>query len=115
LTTDNTAGQANQEAPSLPPRNAANQRELGLQLLRKRGTQGLSSLEALRYSIMRLPNRIGELRAQGFQIASRSEPNGCRRYFLRSEPCHSKPLRTYAERSREIEAAALPLFSGVRP
>lgn len=96
-----------------PPPNAGNQRGVVLQLLRKRGSQGLSSLEALRYAIMRLPNRIGELRAQGFQIASRSEPNGCRRYFLRSEPRDPKPLPSYAERSRQLEAAALPLFERV--
>lgn len=107
-----TSAECNPSETHAPP-SAGGQRELVLRLLRERGSAGLSSLEALRFAIMRLPNRVCELRAQGFQIASRSEPNGCRRYFLRSEPRDPKPLPTYAERSRQLEAAALPLFEGV--
>jgi len=86
-----------------------------LRLLRQRGAQGLSSLEALRFAIMRLPNRTSELRKIGFVIEGRSEAGGVMRYFLRSEPKNPRPLLSYAERSRELEATALPLFLGVRP
>jgi len=64
---------------------------------------------------MRLPNRCLELKAQGFQIDGRTEPNGCKRYFLRGEPEKPKPLPTYAQRTRAIEAEVAPLFAGMRP
>lgn len=79
-------------------------------LLRERGTQGLSSLEAIRLNILRLPNRIGELRALGWKISSKREPSECLRYFLVSEPATQAPSN-YTERTRQIEREAMPLFA----
>ncbi|HVB85103.1 MAG TPA: helix-turn-helix domain-containing protein [Candidatus Dormibacteraeota bacterium] len=87
------------------------QREFVLQLLRKRGTEGFSSLEALNFAIMRLPNRVCELRKTGSVIDGRPEAGGVMRYFLRSEPKNPRPLLSYAERTWELEAKAAPLFA----
>ena len=96
----------------LPARMPA-PRELVLQLLRKRGTEGLSSLEALNFAIMRLPNRVSEARKMGYVIDGRPEAGGVMRYFLRSEPKNPRPLLSYAARTRELEAKAAPLFAEV--
>lgn len=83
-------------------------------LLRERRTRGLSSREAIELGILRLPNRICELRARGWQISSKREATDCLRYFLASEPITPAPS-SYAERTREIECEALPLFAGIEP
>lgn len=79
-------------------------------LLRERRISGLSSLEAIQLGILRLPNRISELRARGWQIASKREANECLRYFLVSEPTSS----SYEQRTRELRDQAMPLFAGDR-
>ena len=75
----------------------------------------MSSVEAVAFQILRLPNRISEIRRRGWVIRSKRERCGCLRYWLVAELESPKPLPTYAERSRELEATAVPLFSGVRP
>lgn len=80
-------------------------------LLRERRTRGLSSREAVDLGILRLPNRICELRARGWIISSKREAvTDCLRYFLVSEPI--PPVSNYAERTHKIEREAAPLFAG---
>lgn len=81
-------------------------------LLRERRTRGLSSLEAISLGILRLPNRISELRARGWQISSKREATDCLRYFLVSEAATPAPSN-YAQRTRQIEAKEMPLFAKV--
>lgn len=84
-------------------------------LLRERRTRGLSSREAIELGILRLPNRVSELRKINFVIEGRAEAGGVMRYWLRSEPENPKPLAaSYGERTRQIEAEALPLFAGLQ-
>lgn len=68
------------------PPLAANQRETVADLLRLRRIEGLDSVEAIRRNILRLPNRISELRKRGWVIRQVREANRVMRYFLVSEP-----------------------------
>lgn len=81
-------------------------------MLRERRTRGLSSLEAIELGILRLPNRVGELRKLGWTISSKREPTDCLWYFLVREPA-AQPLSSYAERERAEHDAAVPLFAGM--
>jgi len=92
---------------------AFQQREV-LRLLRERRRIGLSSVEAVAFQILRLPNRISEIRKRGWIIQSKRERCGCLRYWLVAEPESPKPLPVYEERTRAIEAEVAPLFVGVR-
>jgi len=76
-------------------------------LLRERRAHGVSSREAIDLGILRLPNRICELRKRGWVISSKREATDCLRYFLVSEPS----ISNYAGRTRAIEREAMPLFS----
>lgn len=42
------------------------------------------------------------------------EPETTFRFILRAQSSTPKPLPSYAERTRELEAEALPIFVGVR-
>lgn len=101
--------------PTKPHRPASADGQLArvASLLRERRTRGLSSREAIELGILRLPNRICELRARGWQISSKREATDCLRYFLVSEAATPAPSN-YADRTRQIEAEALPLFAGVQ-
>ncbi|MGH9561985.1 MAG: helix-turn-helix domain-containing protein [Terracidiphilus sp.] len=114
---DSTAAGQNQDGTSLSPRkprrpkSAAGQLARVAALLRERRTRGLSSIEAIEFGILRLPNRIGELRKSGWTISSKREPTDCLRYFVVSEPAGSAPP-DYEQRTRQIDREALPLFAG---
>lgn len=101
--------------PSKPrrPSSANGQLAQVISLLRERRTRGLSSREAIELGILRLPNRICELRARGWQISSKREATDCLRYFLVSEPAIPTPSN-YAQRTRDLRDRALPLFSQVQ-
>lgn len=102
-------------SPTRPHRPGAADGQLAriASLLRERRTAGISSLEAIELGILRLPNRIGELRKAGWVISSKREATDCLRYFLVSEPAGPAPSN-YAVRTREIEREAMPLFAGVQ-
>jgi len=93
-----------------PPRSITGQRALVLRLLRERSA-GLSSVEAIEFSILRLPNRVSELRAQGFQIAGRAAPSGVMTYRLLAEPASPLPPRSHRRKGRPLQSS---LFEGWR-
>jgi len=77
----------------------------------ERATRSRRRIPAIELGILRLPNRVSELRKLGWVISSKREPTECLRYFLLSEP--ATPISSsYAQRSREIEREVMPLFSG---
>ena len=93
------------------PKSANGQLARVAEFLREHRTRGLPSIEAIELGILRLPNRVSELRKLGWVISSKREPTECLRYFLLSEP--ATPISSsYAQRSREIEREVMPLFSG---
>ena len=110
-----------------PPESIAGQQALALQLFRERRTEGLSSLEAIRLQILRLPNRVSELRKRDFVFRSLRERNGCLRYWLVSEPLpadtHSAPKSSQAsasppaesiscaEETERLRGESMPLFA----
>jgi hypothetical protein len=113
-----------------PPPSAANQREKILALLRQAGNRGVSG-DVFRYEfrIRQAPTRIYELIKNGYVIESRQNPKTrVAIYRLVAEPREKlewqhyprrqrKRSRSgdatndYVERTRVLEAAALPLFA----
>lgn len=91
-----------------PPASNTGQRARVTHLLRERGSQGLASIQAIQFGILRLPNRISELRKQGFEITGRAAPSGVMTYRLVSEPSSVLPLRSYSRKPRQSE---LSLFA----
>jgi hypothetical protein len=99
--------------PSRPrrPKSAKGQLARVGALLKERRTRGLSSTEAIGLGILRLPNRICELRRLGWRISSKREATDCLRYFLVSDGTAAVPS-SYVERTRQIEREGAPLFGG---
>jgi hypothetical protein len=87
-----------------PTRSITGQRARVLQLLRER-LAGFSSVQAIEFGILRLPNKISEPRRQGFQIAGRPAASGVMTYFLLAEPKSVLPLRSYSRKSRPMQAS----------
>jgi len=103
----------NTTSPARPrrPKSANGQLARAAQFLRERRTLGFSTTEAIDLGILRLANRICELRKSGWASSSKREPTECLRYFLVSEPTAAAPS-SYAQRTSELQAKVLPLFAG---
>ena len=104
------------------PARCASHKAAILELLRERGPQGVlgSELYARPELYGRSPrNRVSELRAEGFLIEGK--PHGSADWFYRLirdnagvTPLSAKPESDFMRRRREEQAAAMPLFAGVR-
>lgn len=98
------------------PSFASTQRDEVLRLLREAGPIGVSrAFLIFDLHLTQCGTRIFELEQAGYTIEHRSVPGETYvRYVLRAEPSTPKRLPSYAERTRQLEERALPLFSGVR-
>ncbi len=111
-----------------PPSFAPTQRDEVLRLLREAGSRGvyrerfLIPTEYGGFGISQVGARLDELEKMGYSFESfyANESDRFLTYRLLSEPASPKPLPAFqrkpsehAERTRRLEAEAMPLFAGV--